>query len=521
MRGERFPAGTPRDIKYGSSPHARGTHGSGSSMVRLVRFIPACAGTASLLLFLRVYCPVHPRMRGERVISLRYDGFKGGSSPHARGTPFCTDIQVSPRRFIPACAGNAGRLRRCSRWMTVHPRMRGERTARAWPARCRNGSSPHARGTRTNGVGLAGHPRFIPACAGNALSTPCFPNPTSVHPRMRGERTGSRKARLTHGGSSPHARGTPTYTYSYLYLLRFIPACAGNACFSRLAALNVTVHPRMRGERVVLRDGLSLLDGSSPHARGTREPVPGGDHPNRFIPACAGNAHLANFRCRIDTVHPRMRGERTVVSRSTRAAVGSSPHARGTQRHRRLLGLWRRFIPACAGNAVWLNAAPTRPTVHPRMRGERRAERGRTGSLGGSSPHARGTLSLYALRHSSIRFIPACAGNALFVDHDSILNTVHPRMRGERGRQAGVTPSRGRFIPACAGNASSSSVPLDAISVHPRMRGERRSYSAMMSTMNGSSPHARGTRATGHQHADRGRFIPACAGNAQDPGHGS
>ena len=188
MRGERTVAVALWFDLSGSSPHARGTLRILIRRKPEKRFIPACAGNACPLFSIGHENPVHPRMRGERVISLRYDGFKGGSSPHARGTPFCTDILVSPRRFIPACAGNAGRLRRCSRWMTVHPRMRGERTARAWPARCRNGSSPHARGTRTNGVGLAGHPRFIPACAGNALSTPCFPNPTSVHPRMRGER---------------------------------------------------------------------------------------------------------------------------------------------------------------------------------------------------------------------------------------------------------------------------------------------------------------------------------------------
>ena len=241
----------------------------------------------------------------------------------------------------------------------------------------------------------------------------------AVHPRMRGERLPIPIAICIYYGSSPHARGTPRAPVAYMAKYRFIPACAGNACFSRLAALNVTVHPRMRGERVVLRDGLSLLDGSSPHARGTREPVPGGDHPNRFIPACAGNATSSAASRALASVQPRMRGERRLAERCSYTPDGSSPHARGTP----------------------------------------------------------------------------------------------------RGARADRFP--GRFIPACAGNASSSSVPLDAISVHPRMRGERRSYSAMMSTMNGSSPHARGTRATGHQHADRGRFIPACAGNAQDPGHGS
>ena len=352
---------------------------------------------------------------------------------------------------------------------------------------------------------------------------------------MRGERFPAGTPRDIKYGSSPHARGTRRYCCSCECIARFIPACAGNASHTDQEEAREAVHPRMRGERVVLRDGLSLLDGSSPHARGTREPVPGGDHPNRFIPACAGNAHLANFRCRIDTVHPRMRGERTVVSRSTRAAVGSSPHARGTQRHRRLLGLWRRFIPACAGNAVWLNAAPTRPTVHPRMRGERRQSVGLRGADGGSSPHARGTPMRSMACAIYQRFIPACAGNANVNRAGRASPAVHPRMRGERKargehihRGDGSSPHargtrtswrsacmRTRFIPACAGNAKMNVQIVSTQTVHPRMRGERRAERGRTGSLGGSSPHARGTLSGGVCTRRAHRFIPACAGNAR------
>ena len=168
MRGERVVIVVPASVLPGSSPHARGTLRILIRRKPEKRFIPACAGNACPLFSIGHENPVHPRMRGERVISLRYDGFKGGSSPHARGTPFCTDIQVSPRRFIPACAGNAHQRSWIGRSSTVHPRMRGERVVNPLFPESDIGSSPHARGTLTATVDCTTFDRFIPACAGNA-----------------------------------------------------------------------------------------------------------------------------------------------------------------------------------------------------------------------------------------------------------------------------------------------------------------------------------------------------------------
>ena len=168
MRGERVVIVVPASVLPGSSPHARGTLRILIRRKPEKRFIPACAGNACPLFSIGHENPVHPRMRGERVISLRYDGFKGGSSPHARGTPFCTDIQVSPRRFIPACAGNALFVDHDSILNTVHPRMRGERSRYGQECGCYFGSSPHARGTLSVIRAMAMERRFIPACAGNA-----------------------------------------------------------------------------------------------------------------------------------------------------------------------------------------------------------------------------------------------------------------------------------------------------------------------------------------------------------------
>ena len=73
---------------------------------------------------------------------------------------------------------------------------------------------------------------------------------------------------------------------------------------------------------------------------------------------------------------------------------------------------------------------------------------------------------------------------------------------------------RGRFIPACAGNARHRHADPRGIPVHPRMRGERDHWTVGDGPPFGSSPHARGTRIEYVSADDWPRFIPACAGNA-------
>ena len=256
--------------------------------------------------------------------------------------------------------------------LAVHPRMRGERRIRTALIRRVDGSSPHARGTHAHHRWELTRARFIPACAGNAA--PCV---LASSPRC---------------GSSPHARGTLAPLHLQGLLGRFIPACAGNAQRQRRLLGARTVHPRMRGERGQEVDADSKSRGSSPHARGTHEALPGSVEAARFIPACAGNAAYGMIWL-------------TCLN-------GSSPHARGTHESRNIWIDEKRFIPACAGNARARPAGWRPAPVHPRMRGERHAQADAAAARDGSSPHARGTPPHDPRCRPHPRFIPACAGNA-------------------------------------------------------------------------------------------------------------
>ncbi|BCX83028.1 hypothetical protein MIT9_P2619 [Methylomarinovum caldicuralii] len=228
---------------------------------------------------------------------------------------------------------------------------------------------------------------------------------------MRGEHPIERALELEYHGSSPHARGTRFLTGHRASRARFIPACAGNTTGGRVAGSTAPVHPRMRGEHCPRTPVQQIVNGSSPHARGTPRPGAGKTLIIRFIPACAGNTIFQPKRSLLPAVHPRMRGEHFLTGARVRDPV--------------------RFIPACAGNTPYGCRRGTCQPVHPRMRGEHVHTQTNEVLPSGSSPHARGTRCQVHHHTHEARFIPACAGNTVH-DHSAAgQGPVHPRMRGE------------------------------------------------------------------------------------------
>ena len=274
-------------------------------------------------------------------------------------------------------------------------------------------------------------------------------------------------------GSSPHARGGRGPGGRGSCVVRLIPACAGRARSARRSRTRRAAHPRMRGEGPARVLSVAWVIGSSPHARGGRVDgdLPG--HPARLIPACAGRARPALHVGAGLPAHPRMRGEGVLSGNSGSAWVGSSPHARGGLSVPPAGDGRAGLIPACAGRACRPAGRHQRRGAHPRMRGEGAEAMGAALRGEGSSPHARGG---------------------------------HPALE-----RPGAFD---RLIPACAGRARRSASHSGVSGAHPRMRGEGICFTANGSTTRGSSPHARGGR--DGQGQDRGGqgLIPACAGRA-------
>ena len=147
LRGERGDRFILVVRFHGSSPLARGTVGRRGCNGIPRRFIPACAGNGTWPIRGRPSPPVHPRLRGERVQGAQEALAAFGSSPLARGTALPVVAEVRMVRFIPACAGNGGLPPPGRSPRPVHPRLRGERTNAICCCAFRYGSSPLARGT--------------------------------------------------------------------------------------------------------------------------------------------------------------------------------------------------------------------------------------------------------------------------------------------------------------------------------------------------------------------------------------
>ena len=133
-------------------------------------------------------------------------------------------------------------------------------------------------------------------------------------------------------------------------------------------------------------------------------------------------------------------------------------------------------------------------SVHPRLRGELSSCASREFHSAGSSPLTRGTQRRVILNVVNHRFIPAYAGNSPEDLQASLLQSVHPRLRGELHQPFGNPADFSRFIPAYAGNS---------------WFGWDYAHAG-----DGSSPLTRGTRIPFLLRATCLRFIPAYAGNS-------
>ncbi len=273
----------------GSSPRSRGTHVHDAGLVVEPRFIPASAGNTPSGSWSRPTTPVHPRIRGEHHAWRWFEFRNVGSSPHPRGTLWSQLGGIQKRRFIPASAGNTWSWPPSARIVSVHPRIRGEHASNARRYVRSAGSSPHPRGTLRLRPGSGVPRRFIPASAGNTGKMPWQRAHLAVHPRIRGEHWMMKSSTSCACGSSPHPRGTRYDRTGRTRDVRFIPASAGNTCDFSSPIWVMAVHPRIRGEHAYRAACPVAVIGSSPHPRGTHRSGDFLDRVLRFIPASAGN----------------------------------------------------------------------------------------------------------------------------------------------------------------------------------------------------------------------------------------
>ena len=151
---------------------------------------------------------------------------------------------------------------------------------------------------------------------------------------------------------------------------RITPACAGKSPWALRRPGGRRDHPRMCGEKTLLSKSSRPSLGSPPHVRGKVD---------------SAVFHLGSL-----WDHPRMCGEKSCRTNRSSLEQGSPPHVRGKVFARSLFFVCSGITPACAGKSDGYTAGRTDARDHPRMCGEKDAACCLGAGFVGSPPHVRG-----------------------------------------------------------------------------------------------------------------------------------
>ena len=292
----------------GSSPLARGLPALDVHDELMAGIIPARAGFTERAAMGGAEAWDHPRSRGVYPTVTLNPANDVGSSPLARGLPegqcaVCEKDRIIPARAgftpCPACATGTER---------DHPRSRGVYLLDSGASRIAVGSSPLARGLRRRRRTRCAGWGIIPARAGFTHEPLAGRDHLGDHPRSRGVYPAACPTGTSSSGSSPLARGLLGQHRRHGGGRGIIPARAGFTRGGGGVDAAHADHPRSRGVYRLNRTGPPAQKGSSPLARGLRDPVPYDSATLGIIPARAGFTPGRDPGAGRGADHPRSRG---------------------------------------------------------------------------------------------------------------------------------------------------------------------------------------------------------------------
>ena len=130
----------------------------------------------------------------------------------------------------------------------------------------------------------------------------------------------------------------------------------------------------------------------------------------------------------------------------------------------------------------------------------------------GLSPRVRGNpLTVYS-KVVAVGSIPACAGEPPGRQTSDVLDTVYPRVCGGTVVSSASASAKSGLSPRVRGNPSVCISDMAPSRVYPRVCGGTSPLGSASTPTTGLSPRVRGNRVTMGQAEQRGRSIPACAG---------
>ena len=199
-----------------------------------------------------------------------------------------------------------------------------------------------------------------------------------------------RRGWTTARGLSPRVRGNRRAGDDHQRPVGSIPACAGEPAPKPPASRQVKVYPRVCGGTSTEWATITMSHGLSPRVRGNRRRAIIIIRDNGSIPACAGEPLTATAIGRGRRVYPRVCGGTRPDCRQRKAGAGLSPRVRGNQIADQRPQLFRRSIPACAGEPLGPGDRSDGGRVYPRVCGGTRLLRPANRESRGLSPRVRG-----------------------------------------------------------------------------------------------------------------------------------
>ena len=235
-------------------------------------------------------------------------------------------------------------------------------------------------------------------------------------------------------GSPPRGRGKELLRRGVEEGVGITPAWAGKSPQTITAKSSSRDHPRVGGEKKLIRKTLLTMLGSPPRGRGKGLCGPLENCAVGITPAWAGKRSLLTTPGRFPWDHPRVGGEKSHAPPAWETNMGSPPRGRGKVMGTVVIGRVEGITPAWAGKSLSTRRVTRMSWDHPRVGGEKELGERKAVNVLGSPPRGRGKASPRAALPAASGITPAWAGKRNVCRPFRDINKDHPRVGGEKSR---------------------------------------------------------------------------------------
>ena len=320
-----------------------------------------------------------------------------------------------------------------TRHTSVYPRVGGGTAAAGSIANIGNGLSPRGRGNRRSPARFGSRSGSIPAWAGEPHGDGGRPGDRRVYPRVGGGTAAALSIANIGNGLSPRGRGNHLQLQVVAVRDGSIPAWAGEPLALVVVVLLVRVYPRVGGGTTCKAHADCPGPGLSPRGRGNHGHERGRCSVPGSIPAWAGEPWLTAWSTVPATVYPRVGGGTCKIGKRHHHDGGLSPRGRGNHGCANDDCATEGSIPAWAGEPGAGLGLVRLHGVYPRVGGGTPPAPIMPRDLTGLSPRGRGNRAYPIFTDSSLRSIPAWAGEPDALRLTAMAGEVYPRVGGGTG----------------------------------------------------------------------------------------